>query len=57
MAANEAGIPISDILTRGITSEETNNLMQAAVNYLAELSASAKDNRVVQQQLANVFGV
>jgi hypothetical protein len=57
MAANEAGIPITDILTRGITSEETNNLLQAAVNYLAELSDSAKGNRVVQQQLANVFGV
>lgn len=57
MAANEAGIPITDILTRGITSKETNNLLQAAVNYLAELSESAKGNRVVQQQLANVFGV
>ena len=57
MAANDAGIPIADVLTKGITADETNQLLQAAVNYLAELSDSAKDNKVVQQQLANVFGV
>ena len=57
MAANDAGIPIADILTNGITAEETNKLLKAAVNYLADLADSAKDNKVVQQQLANVFGV
>lgn len=57
MAANDAGIPIADILTNGITSEETNKLLQASVNYLAELAESAKDNKIVQQQLADVFGV
>lgn len=57
MAANDAGIPIADILTRGITAKETNTLLQAAVNYLAELAAASEDNKVVQQQLASVFGV
>ena len=57
MAASDAGLSIADILTDGITAEETNKLMQAAVNYLAELAESAKDNKVVQQQLADVFGV
>lgn len=57
MAANDAGISIADVLTRGIDAEETNELLQASVNYLAELADSAKDNKVVQQQLANVFGV
>lgn len=57
MAANEAGLSIADILTDGINSSDTNKLLEAAVNYLAELSESAEDNRVVQQQLANVFGV
>lgn len=57
MAANDAGVPIADILTKGITADETNQLLQAAVNYLAELADSSKDSRVVQQQLANVFGV
>lgn len=57
MAANDAGLSIADILTDGLNSEETNKLLQAAVNYLAELSESSKDNQVVRQQLANVFGV
>lgn len=57
MAANDAGLSIADILTDGINSSNTNKLLQAAVNYLAELSDSAADNKVVQQQLANVFGV
>jgi hypothetical protein len=57
MAANDAGLSIADILTTGINSSDTNKLLQAAVNYLAELSDSAADNKVVQQQLANVFGV
>lgn len=57
MAANDAGLSIADILTDGINSKDTNKLLQAAVDYLAELSESAADNKVVQQQLANVFGV
>lgn len=57
MAANDAGLSIADILTKGLDATDTNKLLQAAVNYLAELSDSAKDNKVVQQQLADVFGV
>ena len=57
MAANDAGLPIADILTDGIDSSATNELLKAAVGYLAELSDAADGNRVVQQQLANVFGV
>lgn len=57
MAANEAGLPISDILSNGLTAKDTNKLLQATVNYLADIAESSKDNKVVQQQLANVFGV
>ena len=57
MAANSAGIPIADILAKGLDAEETNKLLQATVNYLADIAKSTKDNRVVQQQLAGVFGV
>lgn len=57
MAANNAGVPIADILAKGLDANETNELLQATVNYLAELAEASKDNRVVQQQLANVFGV
>lgn len=57
MAANDAGIPIADILTGGLDAKETNKLLQATVNYLAEIAESSKGNNVVQQQLADVFGV
>ena len=57
MAANDAGIPIADILSKGVTADETNKLLQATVNYLADIANSTKGNNVVQQQLANVFGV
>lgn len=57
MAANDAGLSIADILTSGIDSSDTNKLMKSVVNYLAEIAESSKDNNVVQQQLAEVFGV
>jgi hypothetical protein len=57
MAASNAGLSIADILTNGLTSEDTNDLLNAIVEYLAKLAKDSSDNKVVQQQLANVFGV
>lgn len=57
MAANNAGKSISEILTKGLNAEETNKLLHATVEYLAEIANSSKNNNVVQQQLANVFGI
>jgi hypothetical protein len=57
MAANKSGKPIADILTDGLDATETNKLLQATVDYLAEIANASKDNNVVQQQLAGVFGV
>ena len=57
MAANQAGKSISEILAEGLNAAETNDLLQSVVNYLAELAEASKDSRVVQQQLANVYGV
>jgi hypothetical protein len=57
MAANKADLSIADILTDGLDSSDTNKLLQAVVRYLAEIADSSKDNNVVQQQLAEVFGV
>lgn len=57
MAANDAGLSIADVLTSGLDASDTNKLMQSVVKYLAEIAESSKDNNVVQQQLANVFGV
>lgn len=57
MAANQAGISIADILNRGMTDEDANNLLACAVEYLAGLYNDNQDSKVVQQQIAQVFGV
>lgn len=57
MAANESGLSIADILTEGIDASDTNKLLQATVDYLAKLADDSKENKVVQQELAKVFGV
>lgn len=56
MAANSAGISIADILKNGLDAETTNKLMEATVNYLAQI-AQQTDSKVIQQQLAGVFGM
>jgi hypothetical protein len=56
MAANEAGLSIADILKDGLDAETTNELLQATVNYLAQI-AQQSDSKVIQQQLAGVFGM
>ena len=56
MAANEAGLSIADILKDGLDADTTNKLLQATVNYLAKI-AQQSDSKVIQQQLAGVFGM
>lgn len=57
MAANVAGLSIADILQNGLTDTETNRLMQAMVEYLGEIASETKDSKVVQQQIASVYGI
>lgn len=57
MAANQAGISIADILQEGMTNDTANDLLAAAVEYLAGLYNENKGSKVVQQQIAKVFGV
>jgi hypothetical protein len=57
MAANQAGISVADILADGMTDEDANNLLATAVEYLADLYNDNQESRVVQQQIAGVFGV
>ena len=56
MAANQAGISIADILKDGLDADTTNRLLEATVNYLAQI-AKQSNSKVVQQQLAGVFGI
>lgn len=57
MAANRAGLSISDILASSLDSSETNELLNQMVEYMKELVTQSNGNLVVQQQLAKVFGL
>ena len=58
MAANQAGdLSIAEILQNGLDNDETNRLMQAMVEYLANIYEETKTNKVVAQQFANVYGL
>jgi hypothetical protein len=57
MAANEASIPIAEILEKGLTPDETNSLMESMVKYLARIYDDTHGSNVLAQQYAGVFGV
>lgn len=57
MAANAAGLSIADILADGLDDSSTNQLMQAMVNFLGGIYNETKGSRVVQQQMAGVYGL
>lgn len=57
MAANKANLSIAEILAEGLDDSKTNALMQAMVEYLGGIYDETKDNKVVAQQFANVYGL
>ena len=57
MAANQANIPLSDILADGLDDSETNRLLQAAVDYLSDIYNETSGNNLLAQQFAGVFGL
>ena len=57
MAASNAGLDYSSLLTNGLDAASTNTLMQAIVNYLQDIATTSKDNKVVMSQYAETFGV
>ena len=57
MAANEAGLSIADILRDGLNADETNMLLEQMTYYLGKLYDQSSDSRVIQQQLASVYGI
>lgn len=54
MAASRAGMSYSDLLTKGINDSTINDLMEQMVEYLSTI---ANSNKVVQSQLANIYGL
>lgn len=57
MAANSAGLSMDTILTNGLTQQSTNELLNAMVDYLAKIYNEAGNSKVIQQQIANVYGL
>lgn len=57
MAANEASIPIAEILEKGLTADQTDRLMESMVNYLGGIYEETKGSNVLAQQYGSVFGV
>ena len=54
MAAANSGVDYAKLLTDGINSSDINLLMESMVSYLQEI---ASDNKVVQSQMAGIFGI
>lgn len=57
MAANQAGVNVSDILNNGLDQNTTNTLMNSMVDYLAKIYNDAGNSKVIQQQIASVYGL
>lgn len=57
MAANQAGLSISDLMNEGLNANTTNTLLNAMIEYLAKIYEEAGDSKVIQQQMASVYGM
>lgn len=57
MAANEAGISITEALENGLNADKTNQLMEAMVDYLGKIYNDSQGSKVIAQQFANVYGL
>lgn len=57
MAANNANIPISSLMSDGLNANTTNELLNAMVEYLAKIYNEAGNSKVIQQQFADIFGL
>lgn len=57
MAANKSGISISSALNGGLSSAQTNTLMNSVVEYMGSLYGQAGGSNVLAQQMANVYGL
>jgi hypothetical protein len=55
MGASQAGLSYADLLTRGLTAEDTDNLMRGIVQYIASMSDNSSN--VVKSEYARIFGL
>lgn len=58
MSAAESGISLADILTGGLDSETTNDLLRGMIEYLQTITdPKAENNQVTRAAYADVFGI
>ena len=57
MSSSRAGLDYASLLTSGLNAENTNRLLKAMVDYLAEIADSTSENNVVRSAFGNVFGM
>lgn len=57
MSASRAGLNYGEKLTTGLTSDETNKLLRAMVEYLSEIASDTAENRVVRSAYGDVFNL
>ena len=55
-AARAGGKSYAEMLTHGLTAEDTNNLLKAMIEYLAEI-AESQENMVTKSAYAELFGM
>ena len=56
LAASKARMPYNELLTEGLTAKDTNDLLKAMVEYLAEI-AHNEDNLVVRSAYGDIFNL
>ena len=57
MAANRTSTDYASLLTGGLNAQNTNELLKAMVEYLAEISGNTKGNKVVAGAYSNLFNM
>lgn len=57
MAATNAGLSYSDLLTQGLNASNVNDLMRAMVDYLGTIADNTTDNQVLRSQWSDVLGI
>lgn len=57
MSASRANLNYGEKLTTGLTADETNDLLKAMVEYLAEIASDTAENKVVRSAYGNVFNL
>lgn len=57
LSASRAGKDYATLLTSGLSASDTNDLLRAMVEYLAEIADQTSENKVVRSAFGNIFGL